>query len=60
MIALTQKDLFVERYAKQREPFITIGLHVMKVESNRRHRIHQVKKKIFFILSAQIKIFALK
>uniref|UniRef100_A0AC35G5F8 Calpain catalytic domain-containing protein n=1 Tax=Panagrolaimus sp. PS1159 TaxID=55785 RepID=A0AC35G5F8_9BILA len=40
MIALTQKEIQNEA-AKQREPYVTIGLHVMKVETNRRHRIHQ-------------------
>ncbi|KAI6191798.1 Calpain-5 [Aphelenchoides bicaudatus] len=40
MIALTQKEISPEA-GKQREPFISIGLHVMKVECNRQHRIHQ-------------------
>jgi calpain-5 len=40
MIALTQKDN-QPGTSKVRGPFVTIGLHVMKVESNRRHRIHQ-------------------
>lgn len=41
MIALTQKEIQNEA-AKQKEPYVTIGIHVMKVETNRRHRIHQV------------------
>ncbi|KAI1703875.1 calpain family cysteine protease domain-containing protein [Ditylenchus destructor] len=40
MIALTQKDALAA-HARQREPFVTIGIHVMRVECNRRHRIHQ-------------------
>lgn len=40
MFALTQKEK--QEGEKMREPFVTIGLHVMKVESNRRYRIHQV------------------
>ncbi|KAH7728797.1 calpain-5 [Aphelenchoides avenae] len=40
MIALTQKDS-QPGCSKQREPFVTIGLHVMMVERNRRCRIHQ-------------------
>uniref|UniRef100_A0A7E4VK90 Calpain catalytic domain-containing protein n=1 Tax=Panagrellus redivivus TaxID=6233 RepID=A0A7E4VK90_PANRE len=40
MIALTQKEVQAEA-AKQREPYVTIGLHVMKVETNRKYRIHQ-------------------
>lgn len=41
MLALTQKEIPPET-GKQREPFISIGLHVMKVECNRTHRVHQV------------------
>jgi calpain-5 len=40
MLALTQKEISPEA-GKQREPFISIGMHVMKVECNRMHRIHQ-------------------
>uniref|UniRef100_A0A915DKM4 Peptidase C2 calpain large subunit domain-containing protein n=1 Tax=Ditylenchus dipsaci TaxID=166011 RepID=A0A915DKM4_9BILA len=40
MIALTQKDGLAE-HARQREPFVTIGIHIMRVECNRRYRIHQ-------------------
>jgi len=40
MIALTQKEVQSES-SKQREPYVTIGIHVMKVENNRRYRIHQ-------------------
>uniref|UniRef100_A0A914CZX1 Calpain catalytic domain-containing protein n=1 Tax=Acrobeloides nanus TaxID=290746 RepID=A0A914CZX1_9BILA len=40
MIALSQKEVYNENL-KQREPFVTIGIHVMKVELNRHHRIHQ-------------------
>ncbi|KAI6209373.1 Calpain-5 [Aphelenchoides besseyi] len=40
MLALTQRETPPEA-GKQREPFITIGLHVMRVECNRRYRIHQ-------------------
>lgn len=39
MLALTQKEL--KEGEKKREPFVTIGMHVMKVENNRKHRIHQ-------------------
>ncbi|KAK0403836.1 hypothetical protein QR680_017149 [Steinernema hermaphroditum] len=39
MVALTQKE--VCEGSKVREPYVTIGMHVMKVENNRRHRIHQ-------------------
>ncbi|CAD5229547.1 unnamed protein product [Bursaphelenchus okinawaensis] len=40
MLALTQKEV-PPAAGKQREPFITIGMHVMRVECNRKHRIHQ-------------------
>ncbi|TKR80373.1 hypothetical protein L596_014456 [Steinernema carpocapsae] len=39
IIALTQKE--VCEGSKIREPYVTIGMHVMKVENNRKHRIHQ-------------------
>uniref|UniRef100_A0A1I7SLZ9 Calpain catalytic domain-containing protein n=2 Tax=Bursaphelenchus xylophilus TaxID=6326 RepID=A0A1I7SLZ9_BURXY len=40
MLALTQKEV-PPVTGKQREPFITIGMHVMRVECNRKYRIHQ-------------------
>lgn len=51
MFALSQKDDFVDvpkgksrrwRCGKQRQPYLVVGLHLMRVELNRRHRIHQV------------------
>lgn len=30
--------------ARSREPLVVIGIHLMRVELNRRHRIHQVGK----------------
>ena len=52
MFALSQKDEFVDvprgksgrgRRGKQRQPYLVVGLHLMRVEANRRHRIHQVQ-----------------
>ncbi|KHJ94837.1 calpain family cysteine protease [Oesophagostomum dentatum] len=40
MFALTQKE--PNEGTKKRDPYVTIGIHVMKVENNRVHRIHQV------------------
>jgi calpain-5 len=48
MLALTQKEILPEA-GKQREPFISIGLHVMKVECNRRYRVHQVRTRFLFL-----------
>lgn len=48
MFALSQKDEFVGKggkKSKQRQPYLVVGLHLMKVEANRRHRIHQVPSK---------------
>lgn len=45
MLALTQREK--NEGEKKREPFVTIGMHVMKVENNRKHRIHQVSEKKF-------------
>ncbi|VDD87839.1 unnamed protein product [Enterobius vermicularis] len=39
MLALSQRDPL--RTGKSREPYVTIGIHVMKVESNRKYRVHQ-------------------
>uniref|UniRef100_A0A915AZC1 Calpain catalytic domain-containing protein n=2 Tax=Parascaris univalens TaxID=6257 RepID=A0A915AZC1_PARUN len=39
MLALTQREK--NEGEKKREPFVTIGMHIMKVENNRKHRIHQ-------------------
>uniref|UniRef100_A0A1I7WSD2 Calpain_III domain-containing protein n=1 Tax=Heterorhabditis bacteriophora TaxID=37862 RepID=A0A1I7WSD2_HETBA len=39
MFALTQKEL--NEGQKRRDPYVTIGMHVMKVENNRIHRVHQ-------------------
>ncbi|EFP00613.1 hypothetical protein CRE_16588 [Caenorhabditis remanei] len=39
MFALTQND--PSEGLKKREPFVTIGMHVMKVENNRQYRVHQ-------------------
>lgn len=39
MLALTQKE--PNEGLKRRDPYVTIGIHVMKVEENRIHRVHQ-------------------
>ncbi|VDK45556.1 unnamed protein product, partial [Cylicostephanus goldi] len=39
MFALTQRE--PNEGSKRRDPYVTIGIHVMKVENNRSHRIHQ-------------------
>ncbi|EPB72007.1 calpain large subunit, domain III [Ancylostoma ceylanicum] len=39
MFALTQRE--PNEGTKRRDPYVTIGIHVMKVENNRLHRIHQ-------------------
>ncbi|KAK6030091.1 calpain large subunit, domain III [Ostertagia ostertagi] len=39
MLALTQSEN--NEGMKKRDPYVTIGIHVMKVENNRMHRIHQ-------------------
>ncbi|CAI5448780.1 unnamed protein product [Caenorhabditis angaria] len=39
IFALTQAD--PSEGLKKREPFVTIGMHVMRIESNRKHRVHQ-------------------
>ncbi|KJH44362.1 calpain family cysteine protease [Dictyocaulus viviparus] len=39
MLALTQKE--ANEGIKRRDPYVTIGIHVMKVEENRNHRVHQ-------------------
>ncbi|KAJ1363329.1 Calpain-5 [Parelaphostrongylus tenuis] len=39
MLALTQKE--PNEGVKRRDPYVTIGIHVMKVEENRVHRVHQ-------------------
>lgn len=39
MLALTQKE--PNEGEKRRDPFVTIGLHIMKIENNRKHRVHQ-------------------
>ncbi|PIO73850.1 calpain large subunit, domain III, partial [Teladorsagia circumcincta] len=39
MLALTQSEN--NEGMKKRDPYVTIGIHVMKVENNRIHRIHQ-------------------
>ncbi|WKY17158.1 hypothetical protein Q1695_001628 [Nippostrongylus brasiliensis] len=39
MLALTQKE--PNEGMKRRDPYVTIGIHVMKVENNRIHRVHQ-------------------
>lgn len=39
MLALTQKE--PNEGLKRRDPYVTIGIHVMKVENNRTHRVHQ-------------------
>lgn len=41
VIALTQKEIVIEP-SRQREPYVTIGIHIMRVECNREYRIHQV------------------
>lgn len=38
MFALIQND--PSEGLKKREPFVTIGMHVMKVENNRQYRVH--------------------
>ncbi|KAK6762376.1 hypothetical protein RB195_023187 [Necator americanus] len=39
MFSLTQSE--PNEGTKRRDPYVTIGVHVMKVENNRVHRIHQ-------------------
>ena len=41
MFALTQKE--PGEGEKRRDPYVTIGMHMMKVENNRVHRVHQVQ-----------------
>lgn len=41
IIALTQKEIMIEP-SRHRESFVTIGIHIMRVEYNREYRIHQV------------------
>lgn len=40
MFALTQREEC--EGSKKREPWVTIGMHIMRVENNRRFRVHQV------------------
>ncbi|CAL2039025.1 unnamed protein product [Caenorhabditis brenneri] len=44
MFALTQND--PSEGLKKREPFVTIGMHVMKVENNRQFRVHQAMQPV--------------
>ncbi|CAB3406202.1 unnamed protein product [Caenorhabditis bovis] len=44
IFALTQRD--PSEGIKKREPFVTIGMHVMRVENNRRHRVHQAMAQV--------------
>nr|CDJ93478.1 Peptidase C2 domain containing protein [Haemonchus contortus] len=39
MLALTQSE--ANEGMKKRDPYVTIGIHVMRVEKNRVHRVHQ-------------------
>ncbi len=39
MLSLTQRE--PSEGIKKREPYVTIGMHVMRVELNRAYRIHQ-------------------
>ncbi|KAK6034556.1 calpain large subunit, domain III [Cooperia oncophora] len=39
MLSLTQCE--INEGVKKRDPYVTIGIHVMKVENNRMHRVHQ-------------------
>jgi hypothetical protein len=37
-----EEKCWKRRGLKQRQPYLVVGLHLMRVETNRRHRIHQV------------------
>ncbi|CAD6191364.1 unnamed protein product [Caenorhabditis auriculariae] len=44
MFALTQRE--VSEGMKKREPYVTIGMHLMRVENNRVHRVHQAMQAV--------------